>query len=93
MNAAAPEASEETPAFRNIVIEKVNGQNIKRAIYFNGLPEMKIQNVTLRDIDMQATEGTLFRQTNGLTIENVNIRPDQGEAFTLAPTVENVKIN
>ena len=93
MNAAAPEVSEETPAFRNIVIEDVKGSSIKRAIYFNGLPEMKIQNVTLRNIVMNSTQGALFRQTNGLTIENVLIYPTEGEAFTLAPSVENVKIN
>jgi hypothetical protein len=93
MNAEAPEASEETPAFRNIVIENVTGANIKRAIYFNGLPEMKIQNVTLRNITMSATEGALFRQTDGLVIENVNITPEKGEAFSIAPTVENVVIN
>ena len=93
MNADAPEASEETPAFQNIVIEDVKGLNIKRAIYFNGLPEQKIENVTLRNIRMSATEGALFRQTNGLVIENVDIRPTQGEAFTLAPSVENVTIN
>ncbi|MBQ3673172.1 MAG: glycoside hydrolase family 28 protein [Paludibacteraceae bacterium] len=90
MNAAAPEVSEETPAFRNIVIEDVNGLNLKRAIYFNGLPEMKIQNVTLRNITMTATDGALFRQTDGLTVENVDIHPAQGEPFTLAPSVENV---
>jgi hypothetical protein len=93
MNAEAPEASEETPAFKNIVIENVTGKNIKRAIYFNGLPEMKIQNVTLRNITMSATEGALFRQTDGLLIDNVHISPEKGEAFSLAPTVENVKIN
>ena len=93
MNADAPEASEETPAFRNIVIEDVTGLNIKRAVYFNGLPEQKIENVTLRNIRMSATEGALFRQTDGLVIENVDIRPTQGEAFTLAPSVENVTIN
>ena len=93
MNAAAPEASEETPAFRNIVIEDISGTNIKRAIYFNGLPEMKIQNVTLRNIVICSTYGALFRQTDGLTIEDVLISPTEGEAFTLAPTVENVKIN
>ena len=93
MNATAPEVSEETPAFRNIVIEDVTGMNIKRAIYFNGLPEMKIQNVTLRNIMMSATYGALFRQTDGLMIEDVLILPEEGEAFTLAPTVENVKIN
>ena len=93
MNAEAPAVSEETPAFRNIVIEDVKGANIQRAIYFNGLPEMKIQNVTLRNIIMSATEGALFRQTNGLIIENVHIDCTKGEAFSLAPTVENVKIN
>ena len=93
MNAAAPEVSEETPAFRNIVIEDISGTNIKRAIYFNGLPEMKIQNVTLRNIVICSTYGALFRQTDGLTIEDVLISPTEGEAFTLAPTVENVKIN
>ena len=93
MNAEAPAVSEETPAFKNIVIENVKGANIKRAIYFNGLPEQKIENVTLRNITMSATEGALFRQTNGLVIENVNIQAQKGEAFTLAPTVENVKIN
>ena len=75
------------------VIEDVKGANIKRAIYFNGLPEMKIQNVTLRNITMSATEGALFRQTDGLIIDNVNITAEQGEAFSLAPSVENVKIN
>ena len=93
MNAEAPQVSEETPAFKNIVIENVKGANIKRAIYFNGLPEMKIQNVTLRNIQMSATEGALFRQTNGLVIDNVHIQAQKGEAFSLAPTVENVKIN
>jgi polygalacturonase len=93
MNAEAPEVSEETPAFKNIVIENVTGTNIKRAIYFNGLPEMKIQNVTLRNITMNATEGAIFRQTNGLVIDNVNIETKQGEPFVLAPTVENVTRN
>ncbi len=93
MNAEAPAVSEETPAFKNIVIENVKGANIKRAIYFNGLPEMKIQNVTLRNIEISATEGALFRQTNGLVIDKVNIRAEKGEAFQLAPTVENVQIN
>jgi hypothetical protein len=42
---------------------------------------------------MTATEGALFRQTDGLVIDNVNITPEKGEAFSLAPTVENVKVN
>ena len=91
MNADAPEASEETPAFRNIVIEDVKGANIKRAILFNGLPEMKIQNVTLRNVAISANEGALFRQTDGLILDNVQISVTKGEPMTLAPTVENVQ--
>lgn len=93
MNVEAPAVSEETPAFRNIVIENVTGSNIQRAIYFNGLPEMKIQNVTLRDIIITSTYGALFRQTDGLTIKDVRISPAKGEAFTFAPSVENVKFD
>ena len=93
MSADAPEVSEETPAFRNIVIEDVKGANIKRAILFNGLPEMKIQNVTLRNIAISAKEGALFRQTDGLTIDNVHISVPKGESLIFAPTVENVQIH
>lgn len=92
MNAEAPVASEETPQFKNIYIENCTASNVKRCMYFNGLPEMKIQNVSLKNIRMQGTEGALLRQTEGLTIENVTILPTTGEAFILAPTVTNVQI-
>lgn len=92
MNAQAPPVSEETPAFRNITIEDVKGTNIHRAIYFNGLPEMKIKDVTLRDVRISADEGALFRQTNGLVLSDVQITAAHGEPITLAPTVENVNI-
>ena len=93
MNAEAPAVSEETPAFRNIFIENVTGNNIYRAVLFNGLPEMKIQNVTLSNIVISSTYGALFRQTDGLTFKNVLISPTQGEAFIFAPTVENIKMD
>ena len=93
MNAEAPEVSEETPAFRNIVIENVKGANINRAIYFNGLPEMKIQNVTLRNINRSADEGALIRQTNGLVTDHVDITVKKGQAITIAPSVENIHRN
>jgi hypothetical protein len=89
MNAEAPPVSEETPGFRNIYIEDVLAKDVKTAIYFNGLPEMKIQNVNLKNITMSGERGAIIRQTNGLTVENVNII-SKGEAWTIAPTVENV---
>ena len=90
MNAEAPAVSEETPQFKNIVIENVIGTNVARAMYFNGLPEMKIENVVLRDIRMTAEQGAIIRQTNGLNVDNVEIIAREGEPFTIAPTVENI---
>lgn len=92
MNAAAPEVNEETPQFKNIYIENVVGKDIQRAMYFNGLPEMKIENVHLKDIHISATQGALIRQTNGLEASNVHITTSTGEAFVLAPSVENANI-
>lgn len=73
MAAAVPMADETTPQFRDITIENVLCNGAKRAIYFNGLPEMPIQNVTLRNVRMTATEGAVFNKTENLTLDNVVI--------------------
>lgn len=92
MAADVPEPDETTPAFRNINIEDVICKGAKRAVYFNGLPEQKIENVTLKNIYMSATEGALFRQTNGLQVSGLHITVEKGEPLVLAPTVENAHI-
>ena len=53
---------------------------------------MKIENVHLKDIHISATQGALIRQTNGLEASNVHITTSTGEAFVLAPSVENANI-
>ena len=93
MSVATPAVSEETPQFRNIYIENVTALNVHRAMYFNGLPEMKIENVHLSNIRMTAEQGALLRQTNGLTATDVQITARTGESFILAPTVENAQIH
>ena len=92
MAAAVPVADETTPAFRDITIENVTCKGAKRAIYFNGLPEQKIQNVTLRNIFMTADEGALFNQTDELVVSGLHITPAKGEPLVLAPTVSNATI-
>ena len=77
MAAAIPEVDETTPQFRNINISNVICNGAKRAIYFNGLPEMPIQNVTLRDIHMTADEGATFNKTENITLENVYVNGQQ----------------
>lgn len=93
MSAAAPAVSEETPQFKNIYIENVIAKDVQRAMYFNGLPEMKIRNVHLNRIRMTAEQGALLRQTDGLTATDVQITARTGEPIVLAPTVENADIH
>ncbi len=88
--AVGASVSEETPQFKNIYIDHVVAKDVQRAMYFNGLPEMKIANVHLSDITMTSTEGAIIRQTNGLEVKNVHITPKTGEAFSVASSVENV---
>jgi len=92
MGGAIPQADETTPAFRDIVIEDVICKGSKQSIYFNGLPEMKIQNVHLANIRMTGKKGAQFNQTNGLTLKNVEIEAETGEPIILSNSVDNVSI-
>lgn len=92
MGASVPVADETTPAFRDINIRNIICKGAKQCIYFNGLPEMKIQNVSLANIQMSGKKGALFNQTNGLTMKNVVIEAEQGEAIMLSKSVDNVSI-
>ena len=65
--------NEETPIFRNIDIRNVNCRNAGYAMEFNGLPEMPIDRITLRDIYISAQKDATFQYCKNIKKENVNI--------------------
>ncbi len=70
-----PAVTVETPAFRDIHISNVYCKGSGRAIFFNGLPEMPIENVTVKNVIMSdAKEGVFLSQTKNVTLENVVIK-------------------
>lgn len=84
---------EATPIFRNINITDVKGIGGKRAMYFNGLPEMKIQHIMMKDISFTGSrEGAIIRQSENIVMDNVHISPRQGKAISLQ-NVKDVVIN
>ncbi len=92
--APVPVADETTPAFRNIVIEDIICKGAKTAIHFNGLPEQKIENVTLRNVHMTATYGAIFAQTRGLHASDIFIDCEKGQPLEIdAATCEDLHIN
>ena len=64
---------ETTPVFRNININDVICNGAGRAMEFNGLPEMPIDGITLKNIHIIAKKGADFNNSKNIIKENVNI--------------------
>lgn len=80
----APEPVDETtPAFRHIHISRLTCSHARRAMYFNGIPEMPIRDVTLEQVCIHAEEGAEFAYSEEVTMRNVSIFPAKGEAFRM----------
>jgi len=91
MNAAAPPVDETTPAFCHIFIHDVVAKDVQSAMLFNGLPEMPLEDVNLSNITMTCEHGAIIRQTNGLNVHNVQLTPQVGEPWIIAPSVTNIQ--
>ena len=65
--------TEETPIFRNIDIRNVICSNAGYAMEFNGLPEMPIDGIHLKDIVIRAKNDATFNYSKDITKENVRI--------------------
>ena len=92
MKVAVPPVTEETPAFRDIYISDVTVNGAGRAMFFNGLPEMPIRNIDIKNVDItNAKSGIVISQAENVTIENTNV---EAESDTLKVRFsKNVKVN
>ena len=70
---------ETTPCFRNIHVKNLICAGARRALFFNGIPEMPIENVVLEDIDITSRLGAEFIYSKAVTMKNVTIRNTEGE--------------
>jgi len=77
--------TEETPAFRNIHISNVYCKGAGRAMFFNGLPEMPIDNVTVKDVVIsEAKEGVVISQAVNVTMDNIKIEAKKGSPLRIS---------
>ena len=76
-NVPAFKVDETTPCFRDIDIEHVICRRARRAAYFNGLPEMPVTNITIKDLEVNnAQEGIVVNNTSGVTLDNISVSAD-----------------
>ena len=94
MKTAIPPVTEETPAFRNIHISNIVCRGSGRAMFFNGLPEMPISNVTVKNVVMtEATDGVVISQVDGVTLENVYVESAKGNNILNVKNAKNLNID
>jgi polygalacturonase len=75
--------TEETPCFRNIYVKNLVSKNARRAMYFNGLPEMNISNINLENAVITSKLGAELVESDGIKFNNVTVMPTEGAAFIL----------
>ena len=65
-----------TPAlFTDIHVKNVSGKSEGLGLEIRGLPEMRLQNITLENVHISAPKGIFFEHTENLTMLDVDIHP------------------
>jgi len=72
---------ETTPCFRHIHISNLTCSNARRALFFNGIPEMPIRHITLENISITSELGGEFIYSEDISLKNVQIHPKKGESI------------
>ena len=80
---AVPPVTEETPCFKNLFVSNVVCQGAARAIYFNGLPEMPLDNLVMKNSLFVCQKGAEINYAKNIVFENVTIKNAKGERMTV----------
>jgi len=83
VESASVPVSEETPCFRNIYVKNLVSHNARRAMYFNGLPEMNISNINLENAVITAHFGAELVEADGVKFTHVDVETKEGPAYIL----------
>lgn len=74
-----------TPKFHNFSIENVTAKNSGSAGYIVGLPESPVLGLTMKNVHLEGKTGMSIAYAT-VTLDDVTVKPETGEAITIAPT-------
>ena len=86
-----PAIDEKTPCFRNIYISNIACNGARRAMYFNGLPEMPITNINVTNANITSELGVELCESDGVKLSNVKVNVAKGAALKLT-NVKNTSV-
>jgi hypothetical protein len=78
-----PPVTEETPQFRDIHIENVTCRGAQKAVLLEGLPEMPIRNIHLKNVSITAQTGVVLTDATDIFFDNVQIENNRGPVLNL----------
>jgi polygalacturonase len=81
--APVPTADETTPQFKNIYMKNIVCKGADRAILFQGLPEMNLENINLENAVIEANTGAFCSDANNITLRNVQIYSKKMPVFDI----------
>jgi len=64
---------ETTPSFRDIHIESVSCNGADHAFFFNGLPEMPVRDIFIDNVNITASNQSVFKYCENIKQNNVNV--------------------
>lgn len=74
-----PPVTEATPQFRDIHIENILCRGAKKAIVLQGLPEMAIRGIALKNVTITSQQGVEVTDAENISFENVRVENKTGE--------------
>jgi polygalacturonase len=84
--------NEGTPQFRDIHIEDIICRGARKAIVLQGLPEMPVRNIALKNVDITAQEGVSVTDAENISFDNVRVENKSGAPLTQT-RVKNSKLD
>ncbi|WP_127590209.1 glycoside hydrolase family 28 protein [Paenibacillus lautus] len=83
--------TEETPVFRNMVIQDIVCSGAQTALLINGLPEMPVENLTVKRFAITSREGIVCRNGQNLSLQDMVLHI-QENALLLLHQSRNVQV-
>ncbi|MFG6685822.1 glycoside hydrolase family 28 protein [Mariniflexile sp. HNIBRBA6329] len=77
------EVTEETPSFRNISMKNINVSDSETAMFFMGLPEMNLKNISIENSVFETKKGITLIDSDDITLKNVKIKASDDFALTI----------
>jgi DNA sulfur modification protein DndE len=79
METNVPPVTEETPQFRDFLIENIICRGAQTAMSLNGLPELPLRNIVLKNVAITSQKGVSVQDAEGIRFENVRVENQTGE--------------